>query len=291
MSAGNIFIPRSLFSDPLWNSFSSEEKEFAFEILARVCFKSQKFDDHGVIINLAPGEICASIREMASWIYGRKNFKSIKNGKKVDNFDSVTTFVERSLTKFKKVNFCRQEVRHLKSVITVTYPIICEAMKFQIETENETLLRQDRDRFETQKKNVKKGKNVKEKEEKEKDGADAPVASAEAEQLLNFIFYELQKRDPGRQKPEGVSRRSWLIGLDYILKNRKLDFVKQVMLFALNHKYYSGKINKIGTLKTEFATITQSFYAEKTSSNSTIPSRARKDENGIKTQSQYDNLF
>jgi len=116
-------------------------------ILVNMAFKPVKMNDHGNLIDLKPGQFMTTIRELVKLC----DEKGIDRSK-----------VERSLKMFENIGFSRQETRHRKTIITITESSICESIKTDIETRNETKSRQDRDKIETQKKKEKKVKNEEE---------------------------------------------------------------------------------------------------------------------------------
>lgn len=112
---GYFRVPRSLTRSRLWEDANPMHKMMFITILDHVLFTHAKFDDHGVILDLRPGQFCASHEEIAK-LCGEKF-------KKID--------VQRGLTRFEKYGFLRQEVIHRKTVITITHPetydLICKA--------------------------------------------------------------------------------------------------------------------------------------------------------------------
>jgi len=149
MDEGFIKIPRSFLRDPLWRDLTPTYKCIFLTLLELAVYKPTKFDDAGNIVDLTPGQVCISIRQLAKLC-----------GHGISKND-----IERALTKFLKYEFVRQEVRHFKSVITICFLESYEQEKNQSETGKETSLRQFRDSFETQKKKDKKER----KKEIEKD--------------------------------------------------------------------------------------------------------------------------
>jgi hypothetical protein len=137
-SIGYIRIPRSLLENELWTDLSPAYRDVFLVILQHVCFLPRKFDDHGVILNLKPGQVCATIREIVGWC-GKHGDKNI---------------VERSIKKLIYLGFLRQEVRHKKSILTITDIDTYELNKEYSDKRSETKLRQDRDKIETQTDNV-----------------------------------------------------------------------------------------------------------------------------------------
>jgi hypothetical protein len=99
-------------------------------------------DDHQVLIDLKPGQLCCSLRQIAEWAQLTKND------------------VERGIDRFSKVKILRQEVIHRKSIITITHKETYDLIINYSETINETKVRQERDKSETQKDNVDKEDKV-----------------------------------------------------------------------------------------------------------------------------------
>ncbi len=114
----HIRLPHTFLDDPLWIDTPPAQKEVFITVLRHACFLPQKFDDHGHMIDLMPGQFCASIREIlklcGKWI-SKKN-------------------IEDSLQRFKKYRFWGHEVRHKKTLITFTDLRILESLKFYEET-------------------------------------------------------------------------------------------------------------------------------------------------------------
>lgn len=127
--SGFICIPRSLLEDPLWKKLSLKHRFLFITIIEYAVFSDHLFDDHGKLIELKPGQICVSIRALQD-LCG-------------DEFSKND--IERGIAKLKLVGFLRQEVRHTKSVITITHKDTYTTLYSRTESRNETKLRQDRD--------------------------------------------------------------------------------------------------------------------------------------------------
>lgn len=110
---GYIKLPRSVLRDPLWFNMPPNYQHVFFVILENLCYRPQKFDDGGHIIDLKPGQLCISERELK---------------KKCNRYVSRDD-VKRSIKKLVQYQFLHQEVHHKKSVLTVIHPDICEYMK------------------------------------------------------------------------------------------------------------------------------------------------------------------
>jgi len=132
-----IRIPRSLREDTSWIDSSAKDRELFNTILSLVVWKERKFNDFGVNIEIKPAEICISMRDLM----------------KECGSDYSKNDVERGLKRLEKnLQILRQEVRHVRMVITITHKDTYDLIIQAGETENETRLRQVRDSFETQKK-------------------------------------------------------------------------------------------------------------------------------------------
>jgi hypothetical protein len=109
--------------------------------------------------------------------------------------------VERSIKKLILVDFLRQEVRHHKSIITISHRDTYELIKKASETRSETTLRQDRDNFETEKK---KGKKVK-KEKKDRIIVPNDSAAAESSEPAKLkIVFSFQKNSFENIQPDQI---------------------------------------------------------------------------------------
>ncbi len=143
---GYFNIPRELLFDPIFKGLSYEYRHIFLTILAHIAHKPMKLDDHGVLIELNPGQMMTTLRDL----------ERLCNEKGIDK-----SKIERALRKFFSVGFSRQETRHTKTIITITEPNICKLIESQNETRFETTSRQDRDKIETESKRT---KEIKEKE-------------------------------------------------------------------------------------------------------------------------------
>jgi hypothetical protein len=168
-----IQIPRSLLQDPLWVKLSPKCQIVFIQILSHVCYLPQKFNDHGNIIDLKPGQICTTIREILKWCG--------------DDFSK--TEIERCIKKLILCGFCGQEVRHVKSVISITHSDTYELLIQYSETRNETKLRQDRDKIETEKDKEDKdiSNDISKKENALRDEAH-PASPIRSKDSLTFNF-------------------------------------------------------------------------------------------------------
>ncbi len=128
-----IQIPRSLLEHPTVKAAPFPQKWLLITIIQHACFLPCQIDDHQTIIDLQPGQLCCSFRQLADWSGSDKNN------------------IERGIARFSKVQILRHEVRHKKSIITITHTDTYDLIKQYSETGNETKVRQERDKSETQK--------------------------------------------------------------------------------------------------------------------------------------------
>lgn len=146
MNEGFIKLPRSLLKDPLWKDLPLSYQHVFLVILEHVCYRPQKFDDHGHIIELQIGQMCASLREIRKLC-----------GKYIKLWD-----VERGIDKLILCQFVRQEVRHRKSIITITHLDTYNIILNECATTSGTNLRQTCDINKEVKKEKKEKTNKKE---------------------------------------------------------------------------------------------------------------------------------
>lgn len=136
LNYGFIQIPRSLRSLPLWLDSSPLDRELFNTILSLVVWKETEFNDFGTNIILKPAQVCISIRDLmlaCGTMYSKND-------------------VERGLQRLEKnLKIVRREVRHQRCVITITHKDTYDLIIRKSETESETVLRQFRDSFETEK--------------------------------------------------------------------------------------------------------------------------------------------
>lgn len=146
----NFFsIPRSLTQDPLFYKLSLKHQKIFLTIIEHAIYKAQKLDDFGVIIELQPGQVLTTFRQIVEWC----------NCKEISKND-----VERCVKKLIQLRFLGQEVRHKKSILTVLHEDTYNLIKHASETRSETNVRQTRDKLETE-------KNKENKENKENTSA------------------------------------------------------------------------------------------------------------------------
>lgn len=133
MSQGFIQIPRSLLEHPTILSLNDLHYRIFIHFLLRMTFSKCQQDDHGIIIDLMPGEYMFTLRKLASELGVDKGV------------------LERLLVRLRDAKISRHETRHTKTVLTFTHSDLCELLRKYNETTFETKTRQDQDKIKTEK--------------------------------------------------------------------------------------------------------------------------------------------
>lgn len=118
-----IQVYRDLLSDPSFVNLPPSYRCVFITLIVQACFEKCTQDDHGVKIDLLPGQFMCTIRHLAD----------ISNVGKND--------AERALKKFVELKKVRLEVRHKKTIVTILWGLKLNSC----ETRKETRSRQDRD--------------------------------------------------------------------------------------------------------------------------------------------------
>ncbi len=126
---GFIKLPRALEEHPAWTDARLAHKAIFMTILQRTTFKKTTHNVNGNLFDLEPGQLCASIRNIAKW-----------SGKDATRDDVVGT-----IKYFIKVKFLRQQVRQGKTVLTICDPMLYESITNLSPTAIPTDLRQTSD--------------------------------------------------------------------------------------------------------------------------------------------------
>lgn len=113
LNNGFISLPRALLQDPLWRGANIKHQHIFLVVLELVCYRPQKFNDHGKILNLKPGQVCISERELLKHC-----------GRGISRND-----IQSAIKYFKLVDFFSQEVSHIKNVITISHRETYELIK------------------------------------------------------------------------------------------------------------------------------------------------------------------
>ena len=124
-NSGFIKLPRSLFDDPHWKSFSLEERSIFLAIVSNACWEETKQDDFGVICILKPGQLLMTQRKLIE-----KSFPETQNPILLNQYKSS---VVRALAKFKKLNFSYHETYQRKTLHTILRKDILENLVPNIE--------------------------------------------------------------------------------------------------------------------------------------------------------------
>lgn len=123
-------IPRSLVKSDEWEDLSLIDRAIFLKVLELVKFEPHTFDDHGVTINLEPGQICITVRELHKHV----------------GLNKCTKYnIESFLAKMKKVGILGQEIRHIKMVLTVTHLDTYNLIGSKDQTRFQTEIRQESD--------------------------------------------------------------------------------------------------------------------------------------------------
>jgi len=100
-----IQIYRDLLTDPSFIGLPPSYRCVLFSLLANACFMPCQQDDHGVLIDLLPGQFMCTIRHLAE----------ISNVGRKD--------AEHAISKFIALKIVGQEVGHRKSIFTILWGI------------------------------------------------------------------------------------------------------------------------------------------------------------------------
>lgn len=184
---GFIKLPRSLLNDPHWKGMRSKYQKVFLILLFHTSYTQKSYSIGANLVTIGPGQFCTSIRTLVDLCNEGVKFKE-------DCVDK--NIVERSVSLFTKIGFVRQEVRHKKSIFTITYPELYEHFQSQSETQSETKPRHNRDTNEERKER----KDMKETI----DGAAAPVRSS----LLNNQKNEEKQSPSAFDAPSAPTRKN-----------------------------------------------------------------------------------
>ena len=106
--------------------------------------------------------------------------------------------------------------------------------------------------------------NTNKKKEINKEKESVAIAPAAA-QLFDFLFEEFRKKDSGRKLPTGKQKDDWLKVLTDLTEGRTIENIKRVLLYGLNHEFYSGQMTTSKKLKEYFERIAMAFAAPRKS--------------------------
>jgi hypothetical protein len=142
-----IKYTRALHNNANFKSLSYQYRHIFVTILVNMAFKPIRLNDHGHPIELRAGQMMTTYRQLV---------------KLCDEDDIDLPKVQRALRRFEELGFSRQETIHTKTIITITEPSICESLINEADTHFDTRSIQDRYKIDTQKKNIKEIKELKE---------------------------------------------------------------------------------------------------------------------------------
>ncbi len=231
-SEGFIQIQRSFLTDPLWLNLPHNYQHIFIVIIAHACFEPTSWDDHGHEIELQPGQLCTTIREIQGWCA-----RGISKNE-----------VERCIVKLKLYRFLRQEVRHHKSIITISDSVIYKKTKKKNETGSETTLRQDRDKIETEYNKVKNvNKNIRPKSQPKPKS----LVSADASTLCSLFLKKLLEFKPDLKTP---NVETWAKDFDKMLRldKRSPEKVKQVIEWLTTSQFWRKNVLSAAKLREQF---------------------------------------
>ncbi len=199
--AGFIKLPRSLLSNPLWQELNSLNQKLFITILFKCAYYNRKFDNRGLLIDLQPGELCASMRQIASWC--GKEFTKNHVNRGLDKLISLGFLTKKTPIKLgskSDTNLIQNSIQ-LKGVLCVCNPESYGFIQDCVETkENQELIRS---RYETDPKRKKERK----KEERNNINTSEISQIPEFNRAHNvFVSDEDHKNLISKHKEELVSR-------------------------------------------------------------------------------------
>lgn len=127
--SGFIQVPRSLLEDPRIMGAPDAYFRVFLKIIDVAAFEPREFNDHGVVLKIEVGQAAFSMRQFAT-----------ECGPYISKDQ-----VHRAIKYLIKFDFVRQEVRHRKSIITITHKDTYELILRSGATTSATRARQERD--------------------------------------------------------------------------------------------------------------------------------------------------
>lgn len=126
MSFGFIQIPRSLFENVTVVAAPTAQRWVLFCLIERACFLKCQQDDHGKVIDLLPGQCLITQRGFAKYINVKEND------------------VRRAIERFSKVKILTLEVKHTKTLITITHSDTYNLIKSYSDATSDAKVTQER---------------------------------------------------------------------------------------------------------------------------------------------------
>lgn len=139
---GYFIIPRSITSDPRYQGARLKYKHVLHILLEHAAFRKTKYAIGTNLIDIEIGQFCVSVRGLIDLCNKGIKFKE-------DKVDKNT--IERASHFWSTCGFVRQEVRHGKTILTITIPEVYIKEKQEGETASETKVRLNRDTNEERK--------------------------------------------------------------------------------------------------------------------------------------------
>lgn len=118
-----IKYTRDLHTNPVFKSLPYQYRHIFITLLVHMAFRPVRMNDHGVMIDILPGQLMVTFKEIV---------------RLCDEEDIDKSKVQRALILFEKTGLTRQETIHRKTVITVTEPSICRSLNYPIDTRFDT---------------------------------------------------------------------------------------------------------------------------------------------------------
>jgi hypothetical protein len=230
---GFIKVPRSLLADPRFYGAHALYRIVFLKILELVCWAPTEFNDNRVMINLEPGQVCMSIRELTK-----------QCGKGVSK-----NWVTGAIKYFCSCSKLRQEVRHTKTILTVINIDTYDLKKSIGQTASQTKVRQNSDTKEEDQDFKKEEKNKKRSRR-----TSAPVDNAEALRLCSLFLKTLEKTLPELKPPQDLE--PWRHEFERMLRidGRKPEDIEFILLKLSGH-WYAPNVQSAGTFRKKYAQI------------------------------------
>lgn len=172
MAKGFLQIPRSLLEHPTIESLNDKHFRIFIKLLQKMCYRPCKQDDHGVTIDLEPGQFMFTFRDLA---------KELKV--------SVGA-LQRILARLTSVQISTHKTIHTKTILTFTFPDICALLKKSTDTESDTKSIQDR--YTKAKSNNLTSSSIRSKATEKKQIALPPVSYETKEDVKRFLALGLE---------------------------------------------------------------------------------------------------
>lgn len=239
---GYFIIPRSVTSDPRYKGARLKYKHVLNILFENVAFSPTTHAIGCQIIPISIGQYCVSIRGLMDLCNAGTKHKEDKLSKNC---------VDRALSYFEKCQFVGQEVRHGKTIITITIPEFYERYKKKSGTDVGTKAGHERDTKEES------------KEDKEDNISTKQVIfepSSFATSLLSEFYSSLFSAIPDYPKESAKKTKSQYQAADRIGKkaNNDMDLIRKVIEYA--HKsggFWLSLVHSVSYLDKKFITLVQ----------------------------------